>query len=130
MRPSAPAMPGMRWQTGQPARVKISGIDSSPVTNGTISGTTIGGGDVFATGVARGEKNVQSNPSAMAARTSALTRRSDMEGMLGAGEWAFDDDHVAARRLEPRSLTNVHRTTKADGAVLVIGLGGDPGSHP
>ena len=61
--------------------------------------------------------------------TSTLTRRSDMEGMFGTVEWAFAEDHVISGSADARarSLTGVHRTTKADGAVLVVGLGRDPG---
>lgn len=34
--PFAPAIPGIWWQTGQPARTNNSWIGSSPVTNGTM----------------------------------------------------------------------------------------------
>src|SRR5579885_1874620 len=41
-RPFAPAMPGIVWQTTQPAFTNKSCVGSSPVTNGTASGKSRG----------------------------------------------------------------------------------------
>lgn len=69
----------MVWQTGQPARVKITAIGSSPVTSGTMSGNSVTGAG---TGFGEGALTVRSahnRPKATMATIKALTRRSDME---------------------------------------------------
>ena len=51
--PFAPGMPGITWQTAQPACVNRSINGSSPVANGTLSGVTDSSRALF--GVIRGE---------------------------------------------------------------------------
>jgi hypothetical protein len=72
-------------------------VSSSPVTRGTISGTTTGSGGVFATGGWRVDRNAHSSPKTIAARISVLIRRSDMKRMIETGGRGHDDDYPITR---------------------------------
>ncbi len=87
-RPSAPGIPGTIWQTAQPARVTISPMGSSPVTNGIVSGVSVGaaeplGGSVEVGG-SRSAHTAENVTSPMAIQTTSRSRVCIL-GCLGEG---------------------------------------------
>jgi hypothetical protein len=84
-RPSAPGIPGTVWHTAQPALLKISVIGSSPVTSGTMSGTTAAT-DETGTGVTEEElvkRRANNVPSSNAITMRDVKNRSRMEAVAG-----------------------------------------------
>jgi hypothetical protein len=132
-------MPGTVWHAAQPALEKISVIGSSPVTSGTMSGTSAATDETGtgSTGEELSERRANNIPSNSAARMRGVINRSGMGLVAGKVRqgcdamnqhgWLSLAIYCIANIRRPaqgqyHSLRHIHGAAKSDRPILVIRL--------